>query len=63
MQALLLTEREVCASLNVSRSTLRRLMAQGFLQPVHIGRSLRFPIQELDRFVTGLQAENDNDSL
>ena len=54
---LLLTEREACERLSLGRSTLRRLMAEGAIKGVHIGRSLRFPAEELARFVAELQAQ------
>ena len=46
MERLLLTEREACERLNLGRSTLRRLWAEGALQPIKIGRSLRFASAE-----------------
>ncbi len=55
---MLLTERETCQELSLGRSTLRRLMAEGAIKPVRIGRSLRFPAKEIERFVADLQAEN-----
>ena len=54
---LLLTEKEACDRLRLGRSTLRRLMAEGVIRGVHIGRSLRFPAEELARFVADLQAQ------
>ncbi len=56
---LLLTEKEACDRLRLGRSTLRRLMAEGVIRGVHIGRSLRFPAEELARFVADLQAQSD----
>ena len=55
---LLLTEKEVCQTLSLSRSTLRRLMAQGAIRSIRIGRSIRFPMVEVERFVTEVQAQN-----
>ena len=57
MANLLLTEREACEQLHLGRSTLRRLMAEGTIKAVRIGRSLRFPAKEIERFVADLQAE------
>ena len=53
-EQLLLTEREACERLAVGRSTLRSLMAQGEISPVHIGRSIRFRSEELMEFVARL---------
>ena len=53
---LLLTETEAGIALGLSRSTLRRLWAEGALNPVHIGRSLRFPTSEIERFVSELRS-------
>jgi len=52
----LLTEAEAGRALGLSRSTLRRLWADGTLRPVHIGRSLRFPLSEIERFVSELSS-------
>lgn len=49
-QKLLVTEREACERLSVGRSTLRKLMAEGRIQGVHVGRCLRFHVSELARF-------------
>jgi excisionase family DNA binding protein len=57
----LLTELETCGVLSLSRSTLRRLWAEGAITPVHVRRALRFPISEIERFVSGLQAQASND--
>ena len=53
----LLNEVQAGRLLGLSRSTLRRLMAQQRLKPVRIGRSLRFSASELRRFVSELEAE------
>ena len=54
---LLLTESETGEVLGLSRSTLRRLWAQGTIKPVHIGRALRYKKSEIERFVTELESE------
>lgn len=59
MTELLLTEKETCDRLSMGRSTLRRLMAEGAIKSVHVGRSLRFPAQELVRFVEGLEPDSN----
>ena len=55
---LLLDMREVERLTSLSRATLYRLIADGRLRTVHIGRSVRIPTSELRRFVGGL-AEQD----
>ena len=57
MDNLLLTELEACGKLRIGRSTLRKLWAGGRIRPVHIGRSLRFPASEVERYVRELTAE------
>jgi excisionase family DNA binding protein len=52
---LLVSAREAARILGVGRTTLYALMNQGHLRPVHIGRSLRIPLVELERFVSSLQ--------
>lgn len=56
MEKLLLTEQDVCERLSLGRSTVRRLMAQGRLNPFRIGRALRFTASELERFVDECEA-------
>lgn len=51
---LLLTERQTYERLSVGRSTLRKLMAQGFIVPLHIGRSIRFKAADLPALVDRL---------
>jgi excisionase family DNA binding protein len=55
MQKLLLTETETGQVTGLSRSTLRKLWAQGDLQPVHIGRSIRFVAADVEAFITRLR--------
>jgi excisionase family DNA binding protein len=54
--ALLVTAREAARILGVGRTTLYALMNKGQLRPVHIGRSLRIPLAELERFVNSLRS-------
>jgi excisionase family DNA binding protein len=53
---LLVTAREAARMLGVGRTTLYALMNQGQLRPVHIGRSVRIPLAELERFVDTLRS-------
>jgi excisionase family DNA binding protein len=51
----LLTPIEVAAQLRVSRRTLERLVAQGRIRPVRIGRLPRFEQREIDAYVASLR--------
>lgn len=53
---LLLTTTDAARLLSISRTTLYSLMADGSIQPVHIGRSCRVSTAELQRYVDQLQA-------
>ena len=53
----LLTLSEVEAELKLSRSTLLRAIGRGDLKPIRIGRAVRIPSTEVDRFVRERQAE------
>lgn len=57
MQKLLLTETEVGEITNLSRSTLRKLWAAGKLVPLKVGRSVRYPTDDVRSFVARLQEE------
>jgi excisionase family DNA binding protein len=48
---LLHSARESCDMLSISRTTFYELVAAGSLQVVRIGRSVRVPRSELERFV------------
>jgi excisionase family DNA binding protein len=56
---LLLTVPQAARMLAISRSRVYELIWTGDLVPVHIGRSARFTVTELERFV----AERVNDSV
>ena len=47
---LLLTVEQAARMLAISRSAVYRLTWSGELSPVHIGRSVRFAVAELERF-------------
>jgi excisionase family DNA binding protein len=53
---LLVTAQEAADILGVGRTKLYELINRGALRPVHIGRSLRLPVAELERFVEGLRS-------
>jgi excisionase family DNA binding protein len=48
-----LTVSEVAAALRVSNMTVYRLVSSGELPAVKIGRSLRLPVDEVDRYLAG----------
>ena len=52
--AMLVTPEEAARLLRVGRTTVYALMKYGHLRPVHIGRSCRRPLAELERYVDGL---------
>ena len=54
---LLLTERQVCAAYQLSRSTVRRKVAEGAIVPIHIGRCIRFSVTDVEAFVARLREE------
>ena len=58
--ALLLTYTQAAKRLSISRTTVYQLIAEGKLTPVHIGRSARITVAELDRFVSNLGFETAN---
>ena len=46
----LLTERETMEALGIGRSLLRRMWAEGRIQPCKVGRRLLFHVDEVRRF-------------
>lgn len=57
MMQLLLREPDVCTVLNLSRSTIRKLMMDGRLPYCHVGRSIRFHARDVEAFAEELRAE------
>ena len=57
LRPLLLREPETCNLLGISRSALRGLIARGAIVPVHIGRSIRFLVSDVEALVDRLRAE------
>ena len=53
--SLLVTAREAGQILGVSRTTVYELIAAGELETVHIGRSMRLPVDTLDDYVERLR--------
>lgn len=47
----LLTVREACERLALSKAKVYRLLAEGELASVHIGKSRRIPASELEAFI------------
>jgi len=54
---LLMTYLQVAKRLNISRTTVYQLIAEGKLTPVHIGRSARIATAEFERFIADLGLE------
>jgi excisionase family DNA binding protein len=51
----LLSVEEVARALRLGRSKTYELIASGELETVHIGRSVRVPVDAIERFVDGLR--------
>jgi len=47
----LLREPAACDYLTVKRTTLWKLVSEGAIRPVRLGRSVRFPKRELDKWL------------
>ncbi len=60
MEKMLLTTKEACEYLNISRATLYKLIREGKLKPLKIGRSTRFDRRDLDRFIESLKQAEDS---
>jgi excisionase family DNA binding protein len=52
---LLLTATQAASALGVGKTKLYELIKEGSLQPVHIGRSVRFPLEDVALFVRRLR--------
>ncbi|WP_395154561.1 helix-turn-helix domain-containing protein [Ilumatobacter sp.] len=50
-RALLVSVREAADMLAISRSSVYNLIDADQLTPIRIGRSVRFPVEQLERFV------------
>jgi excisionase family DNA binding protein len=55
MEKLMLKVGEAATLLGVAKITVYRLIWQGALKPVYIGRAVRIPRNELERFARELQ--------
>ena len=54
---LLLTISAAAERMSLGRSKTYELIQEGLLNPVRIGRAVRIPASEVERFVAKLQAE------
>lgn len=52
---LLLKPSEVAEALNIGKTTTHQLIARGDLKSVRIGRAVRVPVDEVERYVRGDQ--------
>lgn len=50
-RALLVSIKQAAEMLSISRSSIYHLMATDQLTPIRIGRSVRFAVEQLERFV------------
>jgi excisionase family DNA binding protein len=57
MEKKLLTIKEACEYLNLSRATIYKLIKEGKLTPIKIGRSTRLDKSDLDAFVESMKKE------
>lgn len=58
---LLVSIKQASAMLSISRSVIYQLMDAGQLTPIRIGRSVRLPVEQLERFVADRLADADRD--
>ncbi|MGK2886925.1 MAG: helix-turn-helix domain-containing protein [Rhodococcus sp. (in: high G+C Gram-positive bacteria)] len=58
---LLVSIKQASAMLSISRSVIYQLMDAGHLTPIRIGRSVRLPVEQLERFVADRLADADRD--
>lgn len=47
----LVSVRQASKMLSISRSVIYQLMDAGQLRPIRIGRSVRFPVEQVEQFV------------
>ncbi len=57
---ILLTVKDTCKLLSISRSSLYELIKEGALPIIKIGRSTRIRRSDIEKFVADLTAERDN---
>ncbi|MBI4199687.1 MAG: helix-turn-helix domain-containing protein [Chloroflexi bacterium] len=62
MEKLLLSEHAVGEVLSLGRSSVRKLMDTGRLPGMHIGRSLRFHVRDVERLAEELRQESPQQS-
>jgi len=54
-EPMVLTVKQVCERLNLSRSKVYELLAAGRLHAIKVGRMTRIPRQELERFIVSAE--------
>lgn len=57
MEKRLLTVKEVCEYLNISKPTVYRLIKEGKLKPIKIGKSTRFEKEDIDKLIEELKKQ------
>ena len=50
-RVLLVSIKQAAAILSISHSSIYHLMGTDHLTPIRVGRSVRFPVEQLERFV------------
>ena len=58
----LLTVLETANRLSLGKSKTWELIQKGLLKPIRIGRAVRIPASEVERFVAKLQADQGDES-
>jgi excisionase family DNA binding protein len=59
LRPLLVNISQAAEILSVSRTTLYQMMWRGDLTPIHIGRSVRFAVEQLEDFVNRRLCQRD----
>ncbi len=54
---------EVAKELQISRATLYRLISRGYIQPIKVGRSVRFTQSAIDRLIKRLETQTRQDEV
>ena len=58
---MLLGEKEAMEALSIGRTLLRRMMAEGRIKGLHVGRRLVFHVDEVRRFADELQQQAEGE--
>ena len=50
---ILLTRKEAARELSISVATIDRLLVKGYFRPTRIGKAVRIPVTQIQRFARG----------